>query len=619
MASETSLEARLRDVRRSGTDLATRRRAFDALLRDVLAHPRATTLPDAAARRSIADLAASLGWAPPDLDGLQLRPGETYLLLAHPRGLACTLRVTAREGQGASDDWIDDRIERREVLGRARVALATVAIPMHHTVPVDRGFDLTLHAPGVQRVQGSSLDTAVALALLSALVDMPLPRDLAATAGLGSDGRLRAVEGLAEKLAALRASFPEVRRVLVSSDQPAPDGPPEGIDLVRCGTFAEVLAKAGLTGAVYRLPHATLGELRAQAASLLEVKVGLTNAEWARHSDECARLASLLTTLDDPDCATLRLQMLVHALQCAVHATDPGRMACREKDLVEAIPEERIFQAPADDALPLHVLVSAAIVLATRAIDESDWQRARRAASRAVEFAAALDPERARHLRGRAVGTLGRVLLHAGDPGGAIEPLREAHAWHCARLRREAPRSACYLAQALRLDGRVPEARALLERTVEELDAPGAVALHDETPITRRYLELELGRCALAEGRGDHARLTEARLRLQRVEDAQPSPTDYPRLGAARSLLECAALRRDADEFERRVACLRALFEDERVALPDRELAAVALLRAHHTWPEARSSLPDASALRDFLVRHAHCDDADRFAARYVY
>jgi DNA repair protein RadA/Sms len=96
-------------------------------------------------------------------------------------------------------------------------------------------------AVGGVRVVDPGADLALALALVSAAVDRPLPADLVACGEVGLAGELRQVPQTGRRLAeAARLGF---RRALVPVS--APD-PPTGIAAVRASTLVDALASAGL-------------------------------------------------------------------------------------------------------------------------------------------------------------------------------------------------------------------------------------------------------------------------------------------------------------------------------------------------------------------------------------
>jgi tetratricopeptide (TPR) repeat protein len=92
------------------------------------------------------------------------------------------------------------------------------------------------------RVEGPSLELALALALYSLHTNIPVPPLYSATAGVDRSGRIAAVDkkGLRAKLPALASERPFVRKVLVAHNQPAVTAP-SGIELIRIGHLEEAL------------------------------------------------------------------------------------------------------------------------------------------------------------------------------------------------------------------------------------------------------------------------------------------------------------------------------------------------------------------------------------------
>jgi tetratricopeptide (TPR) repeat protein len=593
---------------------AARRNGLATLL-DALQNPggRTATRPDATTRHRIRDLAGRLGWSVGSFEDLPMRAGETYLLLAQPLGAATTLQVAVSPA-GSLVDAVDARIDERTALSRARDAWQPTLLARGRAIPWDRGFSLSLSPlPGLGRVQGRSLEAAVALALLSAASGRPLPHDLAVTAELraGPNGwTLQPVTGIGQKLRAAVEAFPEIRRVLVAQDQTVDEAFAESLDLLRCPSLEDAARVAGLLDepSLECLPRPTLQEIM-HAADRAVMAVEKSGDGWRRRCDECSRLAGVCDGIDADDLRTTAVTLRGHALLFAIHACDDERIRAAEEALERAIPDR---DSAAESQLPAAVQAWVAIVRTTRAIDGEEASDALPLAERAVDLAERVADHDLRHLRGRALGTRGRARLHAGRAEEALADLRDALAHHRKFLPREAPRSATYLAQALRLAGRPAEALGVLAEA-RDLLRQQAIALHAESPLTHLFLDLEEGRCHLA--RGDLAR---ARTLLQSVEAAQPAPTDYPRLGAARSLLECAARARDEAETRARARAMFALLRDAGAAEPDRDLAAVALFRARLVAPETWFGDVDWDAVAGQLTRETFGRDPARMAAAYV-
>src|SRR5690606_9998114 len=97
------------------------------------------------------------------------------------------------------------------------------------------------------------------------------------------------------------------------------------------------------------------------------------------------------------------------------------------------------------------------VIQATSRIDAGQHAEAARSAKRAVELARALSAGERRDVLGRALGTLGRATMHAGEDEAALPWLREAAEHHEAQLPRELARSLITLACGLRRAGRHDE------------------------------------------------------------------------------------------------------------------------------------------------------------------
>lgn len=66
-------------------------------------------------------------------------------------------------------------------------------------------------------ISGESFGLALALAMASKILETPLPENLAATAGVGVDGALASVDGLAEKIAVIESEAPRIRKLVVAA------------------------------------------------------------------------------------------------------------------------------------------------------------------------------------------------------------------------------------------------------------------------------------------------------------------------------------------------------------------------------------------------------------------
>lgn len=105
-------------------------------------------------------------------------------------------------------------------------------------------------APRCSIVHGPSFGLAFFLLQASRVFHTPLPADLVASAAITDDGRIEPVEGLPVKIAAARASFPALRRVLVAASQVE--------DARACAAPLEVI---GVASASQALEHVFGGRL----------------------------------------------------------------------------------------------------------------------------------------------------------------------------------------------------------------------------------------------------------------------------------------------------------------------------------------------------------------------
>jgi DNA repair protein RadA/Sms len=153
---------------------------------------------------------------------------------------------------------------RRSGLGldTGRLGLLLAVLERRARLPFGR-FDVYASAVGGVRVVEPAADLALALALVSALTDVPLPSDLVACGEVGLAGEVRQVGRTAQRLAeAARLGF---RRAVVPVSAPEP---PAGVEAVRVATLADAVAVLGVAVPARSTPPArraprTLRTLRA--------------------------------------------------------------------------------------------------------------------------------------------------------------------------------------------------------------------------------------------------------------------------------------------------------------------------------------------------------------------
>ena len=91
-------------------------------------------------------------------------------------------------------------------------------------------------------ITGNSLGLPLLLALFSCICKEPLPSDIAASAELGSDGKLLPVGNIDAKMAALRSERYYVKRIFVAVDQVCNIAQP-GLEICKFTTIFELLSK----------------------------------------------------------------------------------------------------------------------------------------------------------------------------------------------------------------------------------------------------------------------------------------------------------------------------------------------------------------------------------------
>ena len=133
-------------------------------------------------------------------------------------------------------------LARRSAQGLDAGRLALVVAVLHRRAEVSlASADVYASAVGGVRVVEPAADLALALALTSARVGVPLAADLVACGEVGLGGEVRQVAHAGRRLAeAARLGF---RRAVVPAS--APEGPP-GLEVVRVATLAHALREVGL-------------------------------------------------------------------------------------------------------------------------------------------------------------------------------------------------------------------------------------------------------------------------------------------------------------------------------------------------------------------------------------
>jgi len=143
----------------------------------------------------------------------------------------------ARKGNVRFNDTAGS-MARDAVFNAASVIRAVTGID-----PADH--DLHVNVVGGANIDGPSAGLAFFLALYSALVQIPLPQDVAVTGEVSLAGAVRGVGGIVEKLYAARQAG--MRAILVPRENVREiDATLEGIDVISVGTVTEALAALGV-------------------------------------------------------------------------------------------------------------------------------------------------------------------------------------------------------------------------------------------------------------------------------------------------------------------------------------------------------------------------------------
>jgi tetratricopeptide (TPR) repeat protein len=426
---------------------------------------------------------------------------------------------------------------------------------------------------------------AACAAVASAALEVPIVSDVAATACVSARGALLPVTFLREKLDALARHQPGVTRLIVAKEQTLPEGQ-WSVRLVPCATLVEALEQFGLPWE--RLPPADVNSYRrALRGFALDDEDTTAVAEWERLAGTALTAYRVLSNAG----AAYRAEAGEALGWWVLFSAHAGR-----SDDIDAFRDD--YKALSDAVEP-HVRALIEVFAASAQMDP-DPASAVEASRAAVRAARDLDRGRDTVL-GRAIGTHGRALLHAGDPASALPFLREAVDEHRRCDPGEVPRSLTYLATGNRLAGDPTTALAYCE---EALGALQASPRQTWASKTRAYLLLERGRCLL-----ELERFAEALNAFDEVTGSCEYDHEYPRSGALRGLAAAhwaLGNHHTASEFHRR--CLRVandphhgktLRQVAAMAIADAVIATAATADELRTWRVLfGEELTDNTALR---------------------
>lgn len=426
-------------------------------------------------------------------------------------------------------------------------------------------------------VDGASLGLAAALAFVSCWTEHRVRDGVAASARVV--GRAIApVDQVERKRDALSRRFSGAFTLLVHADDAA-GGDDDRLRAV--ATLREALTAAGLPSSVSSF-EPVAGSIASRASELerltrsvetqqITAFEGLGVEPWRVLAERIVWLCDSLAG-DDPTASVERARSL--AALSFVHAGDLQRAG-----------EELRKVADVDDpavALLRSIVQLSAEIDAQELLDARarDWTVADALSTTIDARLASINARTQVALRGQALGTQGRALLHARRFGEAIARLEAAWAHHRDALPREALRSSVALSMALREAGRAREARAALDAGYERLDACRAFS-RDYAESCEMFWSYERGRVLLS--------LVELEGAREALDDALDLSRDrgwWPRVGILRALAWLDALSGDDAARAARVE------EIERVAggvsEPLRGFVARMIAEARGDWREGR-------------------------------
>lgn len=482
---------------------------------------------------------------------LGLTVGESWLLLhaggreGHVARLFARAKRPGEEGSptsAAASALLPDGALAAPMRALAGAA-ARVCRQLPREIRDNAGVEIVSAGTASFAMTGRSFQLSAAVALLSRALGRPALATCAGSACVGLDGALSSVDYLEEKVSTLQRDFPDVRTVVVATAQALPDLG-ERVVFVRAATLEQALAAFELD--IKDLPHSGVDEHLLRASSFEHRnKQALHPEEWRALSvdawESCVALGDY-----DPAAST---RCRAWAALFAVHAGDTEDA----ENLVKGGDSTLLEANPALDAW-MHV------IRGTNYIDRGELEEAVAQGALAVRKSDALDRSERLGLRGRALGTHGRALMHAGRLEDAELALREAVAHHRTHAPKDLAQSLSYLAICLRRAGALEGGLTVID---EALNINSADTLRSSAAqATESYLRLERGRILSGIGRYDEAErdlLTVAPL---------AELTMYPRLGAERSLVRLRIasgdLERAREAFLRCFAATRALVDSGR-------------------------------------------------------
>jgi tetratricopeptide (TPR) repeat protein len=432
--------------------------------------------------------------------------GRVPLLVSerdHRRGRVLELRISRRADGTCGDPWEGAgpfALEARDAVlaayDAAKSLTYTRGAPRElygHRIDV-----LGIADPENCSIEGNSLALPAFLAFVSLWCDRPLD-DVAATArprayddGRPADdlGPVSGFPGKANALAEWAAGRP-CRLLLHPACERVPALP--AVERVDVRTWKDAAAAVGLLDTLADLEGTDAGDTPAIRAGKLEKLLTefndeVRNQDLGRHS--CAgdspwavlatRMQDVLDELrEGPARPSTDPETLARGSAYAALAYNYAGRDVPTK-LLEGLSEEILQEVPEARLLRDVAALASAVSQDRRA----EWDTLAQTLRSTLD---ALDKPARNRVGGMALGTLGRVHLHAGRIDLAVELLAEAVDHHARYAPHETPRSRCYHAAALRRADRLEESLEEIDRAVEELASVKYAAYRATTEMFLRY------------------------------------------------------------------------------------------------------------------------------------
>lgn len=436
------------------------------------------------------------------------QPGQVPLLLFDEetqQGVVAKLEIELADRAAEGELWQDAHC----LAGLARDAIRTAYRTVGALTPAGlapyalQNHRLRLHLPDEhlrgRAIEGSSLGLAAALAFASLWTKQKLPPTLVASGRLA--GRSVApVAHIVEKAQAAIQIAREVRILLLVSEENAADAARFPIDIYPVSQLGQTFAVAQLNlTSIPQDAYPSASEARDRLRQKIsDVQMGRTSraeAAWLSLAEEMDRLITFLAGRKQAGLDEARSWT-------ALAYTHAGETTNAERVL------EEVKRDP-NRRLDIRILVNG--VRVGRLIDSAENEQEQLTLDSEPVRDLVQDigeaREKARDVVGFALGTLGRVYLHAHDPRNALRHFRESLKYHQDELPRETARSRTYLAMALRMTGELEAAMDQLTVAERELDEVTQGDSPDYASACRMYLYYERARVLVAQERYDEALL----------------------------------------------------------------------------------------------------------------